>query len=256
MHNRLINSLELSGRVPTLETAHHQTSSELSHFENQVCLFGPERYEAKYDYPLVVWLHSSNSDEHELESVMPVLSLQNYVACAPRGTIACDPAGKRFRWGQSEAAIAIAEEVLFDAIQCASSHFSIDHKRIFLAGFGSGATTAWRVALRYPSRFAGIISVCGDFPSTQRPLNNLVAARELPMLWMFGAESESCGITQVCEALPVLHAARLTVDIRQYPCGDELLTNMLSDMNSWIMERVTNQPATYDETPEAMFSNN
>ena len=38
-------------------------------------------------------------------------------------------------------------------------------------------------------------------------------------------------------------AAGLSVTLRQYPCGDELLTNMLVDTNSWLMGLVTRQPA-------------
>ena len=115
---------------------------------------------------------------------------------------------------------------------------------------------AWRVGLRYPKRFAGIISLCGDFPQENQPLTNLEAARSLPTLWMYGGESKRCGIQQVCDSLPLLHAARLSVDIRQYPCSDELLTNMLRDVNGWVMEHVTNQPASFASLPEENFSRN
>ena len=115
---------------------------------------------------------------------------------------------------------------------------------------------AWRVALRYPQRFAGVVALGGDFPHENHPLTSLDSARELPTLWMYGSESERCGIKQVCESLPLLHSARLAVDIRQYPCGDELLTNMLIDTNAWVMERVTNQPAALSSLPEESFSRN
>jgi hypothetical protein len=32
-----------------------------------------------------------------------------------------------------------------------------------------------------------------------------------------------------------LHAVGCTVDLRQYPCGDELSTNMLADLDRWVM---------------------
>jgi hypothetical protein len=54
----------------------------------------------------------------------------------------------------------------------------------------------------------------------------------------------------------VLHAASMAVDIRQYPCGNELLSNMLSDVNGWIMERVTSQPANLEKIVEESFSRN
>ncbi|GIW99570.1 MAG: hypothetical protein KatS3mg111_2903 [Pirellulaceae bacterium] len=243
MKNRIPSSARhwLDSPAVHLADSHAERGAQESSFEHQLCLFGPERYEARYRYPLVVWLHSCGSSEFELESIMPVLSMQNYVACAPRGTSACDPDGKLYRWNHSAAACAIAEEIVFEAIEVAQKQFSVDPAKVFLAGFGGGGTMAWRIALRYPQRFAGMVSICGEFPASQQPLLHLHAARQLPMLWQFGSQSTKCGIQQICEALPILHSAGLNVDIRQYPCGTELLSNMLTDLNRWLMEQVTQQ---------------
>ncbi len=257
MRNRINSSSELAGRLDKLHVSEYSApSTDLTDPDAQVCLFGPERYEPRYEYPLIVWLHSCGSSERELEFVMPELSLQNYVACAPRGPIACSSEENKFRWGSSAAAAAITEEVVFEAIDAAAQQFSIAANRIFLAGFGGGASMAWRVALRYPKRFAGVVAICGDFPREHQPLTNLQAARDLPTLWMYGGESHSCGIQQVCHTLPILHAASLAVDIRQYPCGNELLSNMLVDTNSWLMEQVTRQPCTSETLQEESFSRN
>lgn len=257
MRNRLCGSSEQTGSLDKLQTAEHKSPLESQSFlEQQVCLFGPERYEPRYEYPLIVWLHSCGSSEFELENVMPELSMQNYVACAPRGTVACDPEGKLFRWGQSAAVTAIAEEIIFESIALANQQFSIANQRVFLAGFGSGGTMAWRLALRYPKRFAGVISICGDFPHRNQPLINIGLARDLKTLWMYGGQSNTCGVQQVCQSLPLLHAASLKADIRQYPCGDELMSNMLLDMNNWVMECVTQQPCAVVERVEESFSRN
>jgi len=224
--------------------------------EHQVSHFGPERYEPRYKYPLVLWLHSCHSSELELEGVMPSLSLQNYVGCSPRGPIASNRGDGRFVWGQSMAAVAVAEEIIFESIESASRHFSIESNRIFLAGFGSGATMAARIGLRYPELFAGVIPICGSFPNEQFALSKIGKARSLPFLWMYGEHSKLHGIQHVCDTLPMLHAAGLTLDIRQYPCGDELLTNMLSDANHWMMHLVTNQPPMETSTRAGSFSVN
>ncbi len=257
MRNRLCSSFEPTGSLDQLHVSpNNQSTAQQSYLEHQVCLFGPERYEPRYEYPLIVWLHSCHSCEFELENVMPELSLQNYVACAPRGTTSCDADGKFFRWSQSAAATAISEELVFESIDLAQKQFSIAQRRIFLAGVGGGGTMAWRIALRYPGRFAGVVSIGGDFPRQNQPLLNIERARLLPMLWMYGNESTRCGIQHICESLPVLHSASLAVDIRQYPCGDELLSNMLVDMNAWLMEQVTHQPSESERMAEESFSRN
>lgn len=259
MRNRLdCSSSDLSTRLEKLystltTTAEHTRSAA---YGSSVCLFGPERYEPRYEYPLIVWLHSCNSNEQELGQLMPNLSMQNYVACAPRGTRATDPCGKQFQWGTSATSTALAEESVFEAIDTARSQFSIATNKIFIAGFGGGASMAWRIGLRYPDYFAGVVNICGQFPAQHQPLAKLAAARRLPALWMYGEHSEANGVDHICEALPVLHAARLSVHMRQYPCGNELLSNMLTDMNHWLMERVTNQPARFEEIQEESFSRN
>jgi len=205
---------------------------------------------------LFLWLHSCHSSEQELESVMPVLSLQNYVGCAPRGPISSDRGGNRFVWGETPSAMAVSEEIIFESIESAKRHFSIDSSRVFLAGFGSGASSALRIALRYPSRFAGVAAFCGPFPNEQYALANLAQARSLPILWVYGEHSQNCGVRQICETLPMLHSSGLGLDIRQYPCGNELLSNMLTDANSWMMQLITQQPSNSVETPSETFSSN
>jgi phospholipase/carboxylesterase len=257
MRNRLDRSQEPGIQLDWSHISRQAApATESARPEAPLALFGPERYEPRYQYPLVVWLHSCHSNERELESVMPALSLQNYVACAPRGTHASEACGHQYFWSQSRAAMAVAEEVVFAAIAGATQQFSIARERIFLAGFGGGGSMAMRIALRYPHQFAGAVNICGQFWQEGQPLTNLAGARQVPLLWMYGDQSTRCGVEHVCGALPVMHAARLRVAIRQYPSQDELLSNMLSDMNHWLMQLVTRQPARIEDTVEESFSRN
>lgn len=206
--------------------------------------FSPLHYESRYEYPLIVWLHGCGSSERELEELMPYISIRNYVAVAPRGTKAVDPNGHRYTWAHTPASIALAEELVFDAIEKASGRFCLANRKIFLAGRGAGGTMAWRLALRNPKQFAGCVSLGGAFPKSHRPLSTLKDVRSLRSLWMVGEQSQSCGVDAVVDCLPLLHAAKLRVAIRQYNCGDELYADMFSDMNRWLMEIVTNQASS------------
>ncbi|MEM8734816.1 MAG: hypothetical protein AAGG44_11365, partial [Planctomycetota bacterium] len=147
MRNRLGGSSEQARSLGELQLSEYAAQhDEDSILEQQIRLFGPECYERRYEYPLIVWLHSCHSSEQELECVMPELSLRNYVSCAPRGTSACDDEGKFYRWAQSAASSAIAEEIVFESIALAQKTFSVASDRVFLAGFGGGGTMAWRIA--------------------------------------------------------------------------------------------------------------
>jgi phospholipase/carboxylesterase len=205
-------------------------------------LFAPLRYTPSYPYPLIVWLHGHGSDERQLVRVMPLVSMQNYLAVAPRGTlIAASEAGKGecFGWQQSEEHVQEAEQRIFDSIDVVRRKFHINEERIFLAGFDCGGTMAFRVAMSCPSRFAGVLSLCGSFPTGRTPLARVTEARRLPVFLAAGRDDTTYTVADVCGDLRLLHAAGLSITLRQYPSGHELPTQMLADANRWIMDQIT-----------------
>ena len=199
-------------------------------------LLAPLHYEANYAYPLVVWLHGPEGSERELGRVMPHISLRNYAAAAARGTA---EAFRGFDWEQTPPAIAAAEQRVADAVERARERFNVHRERIFLCGVESGGTMALRLALRNPKRYAGAVSLNGPFPEGHRPLVHLEAARKSRLLIAHCRDSESYSLDTLCDELSLFHAAGMSVTLRQYPCADELTTQMLSDADVWIMEQIT-----------------
>jgi phospholipase/carboxylesterase len=201
-------------------------------------LFAPVHYEAGYDYPLVVWLHGEDDDERQLLRVMPDVSMRNYVAVAPR-------AGGR-GWAFTAAGLSEAEQHVFDCIEAAAAKYHVARHRVFLAGFGGGGTMAFHLGLRQPERFAGVVSLCGPFPSGSARWADLAAIRRLPMLMAVGRHSRRYPAEDLCEHLRLFHAAGMSVTLRQYPFGHELAARMLRDVDRWIMERITSGPDPAD----------
>ncbi len=213
--------------------------------ETTCASFAPLHYERGYAYPLIVWLHGQGSDERQLMRVMPLVSMRNYVAVAPRGVRLRDSDGPETRgWQQSDRVIDQAKQRIFDAIDSARRRFHVAEGRVFLAGFGSGGTMAFRVALDHPREFAGVLSFCGAFPDGGAPLGNLVDARRLPILLAVGRRGSGYDSDAVCGDLRLLHTAGFTTMLRQYPCGDELSPQMLTDMDRWIIEQIASEEAS------------
>lgn len=219
-------------------------------------LFTPLHYERNYAYPLIIWLHGPADDERQLNRVLPLVSMRNYVAVAPRGTVASQPAHDcdderlplGYEWHQSPEQISLAEHRVFAAKAAAERRFSVARNRIFLAGFGCGGTMAMRLALNHPTCFAGAASFGGLFPCGYAPLGRLAEARKLKLLLATCRDSIDYPPEQVCEHLRLFHSAGLSVCLRQYPCGDELTTAMLADMDRWIMDQfITSSNAPLDE---------
>lgn len=199
--------------------------------------FAPQHYEAGYAYPLVVWLHSAGGNERQVARIMPLVSTRNYVGVGARG-ISRSPSSE-FSWPQSAAGIASAEQRVLAAVDQAEARFNIHAGRIFLAGYEAGGTMALRVALRHPDRFAAAVSIGGAFPAGERPLARLDQLRKFPLLVAHSRDSQTYPVEQLCRDLSLFHSAGLSVTLRQYPCDDELTTQMLRDLDNWLMEQVT-----------------
>lgn len=220
-------------------------------------VFTPLHYEPNYAYPLFIWLHGPRDDERQLKRIMPLLSLRNYVAVGIRGSAWQGRSGSReinaraplagsagFGWRQTPGDVALAEQRLFDAREVVAGKLSISSRRVFVAGFDCGGTMALRLALQHPEQFAGVLSLGGEFPDCKSPLGRILHARRVPVFLACGRESRSYPTSRVCENLRLLHAAGMSVSLRQYPCAQEIAPAMLSDMDRWMMELVTGIPQT------------
>jgi phospholipase/carboxylesterase len=207
--------------------------------------FAPMHYEAGYAYPLVVWLHGSLGSEQQLRRVMPLVSMRNYVAVAPRGTSGDRVRRGAFDWRQSDADVEVAEDRVFECVSTAARRYNVHPQRVFLVGLGSGGTMALRVAWNHPERFAGVGSIGGPLPADNRPLRNVNQLRQLSCFVATSRSSLAYPERSVCQDLRLLHSAGCTVALRQYPCGDELTTNMLADLDRWMMGLVCS-PAQVD----------
>lgn len=199
-------------------------------------LFVPMHYEAGYSYPLIVWLHSDGDDRNELTRVMPELSMRNYVGVGPQAQAGNEHHG--FYWEQTPTSINHSVQAVCDAIDYARMTLNISSERIFLAGFGSGGTMAYRVGLEIPEVVSGIISLNGPMPDELTPLRDWMRCRELPLFWGHCRKSLEFSEDKLCEQLKLLHVAGFSVTLRQYPNGDELPTQMLTDLDRWIMEMI------------------
>ncbi len=209
-------------------------------------LFVPEHYESGYDYPLVVWLHSDASCELELDNVMMALSSRNYVAIAPRANQKCLGSDRRFRWGDSKTDCAVAEDLVWDSVQAVSNSLSINPRKIFLAGFGSGGTMAQWIGLKHAKQIAGVISLSGSFPTTSKVLSNWKRARDLQVLFAQRQSSTLCSEDELLRAVRIAQQSGLGYKFLQLrseqdDCfeANELDSTMLEAANRFMMSIVT-----------------
>jgi phospholipase/carboxylesterase len=148
-----------------------------------------------------------------------------------------------FSWSQDLDHITLAEHRVMHVIETAKRRFNIAPSRIFLAGFECGGTMALRLALEHPAQFAGVLSIGGGFPRGHAPLRRLNEVRQLSIMLASGRDSRNYSPEHVCQDLRLFYSAGMAVDLRHYPCGDDLTSQMLSDMDRWIMQQFCSTPA-------------
>ena len=199
--------------------------------QNEYSLFVPMHYEKNYAYPLIVWLHDPESDCTQLQTLMPEISMRNYVAIAPQSA-------SKQPWLQTPIGVEMSHESVSLAIERATSRFNIATNRIFLAGCGAGGTMAFRVAFERPELFAGVMSINGSLPSDQMPLRDWSRCRKIPVLLSSFRESTSFPQHALCEQLRLLHVGGFRTTIRHYPGPFEMNRKVLNDIDGWIMESI------------------
>ncbi|MEK6234628.1 MAG: alpha/beta hydrolase-fold protein [Planctomycetales bacterium] len=205
-------------------------------------LLAPQHYEPGYQYPLLVWLHGRGEDQRQLRRIMPMLSLRNYVSVAPQGARR-DPSGGR-GWGEREGDLSLAADRIFQAVEKTAARYNIREDRVFLMGHGEGGTTALRIALRDPRRFAGVVSLEGKFPTGRRPLACFHQSRQLPVLMTRTRDSREYPLEDAGNDSRLLSLSGMTVSLKEYPAGPALCKPALADVNRWLMELVVRSSTT------------
>src|SRR6476661_1993051 len=179
--------------------------------------FIPQRYEPNYAYPLLVLFHARGGDEQQMVRSMPALSWRNYVGLSLRGPESATKRGRPdgYSWGPAFARpdrrpavrgsappeaevvrrllheaspdpIDVLEDGVFSSIRQTRRALHVHSERIFLVGVGEGAAVAYRIGLRYPERFAGVVAINGWLPGGFRPLGRLKECRDLGVLVVHG----------------------------------------------------------------------
>lgn len=215
------------------------------------CLFVPMHYEPKYAYPLLVWLHPNGESERQLHRIMELVSLRNYAAVSPRATHGCPCSKGRpvgFAWEQTRRGILGAWQGVVDCLRRADTRFHLAKQRIFIGGHREGATMAMRLAFANPGVFAGTFALGGPFPKDHQPLCKINSVRDLSVMVAFGRDSMHYCEDHVCRDLRLLHSTGVRLTARQYSHGDQLTSQMLSDVDRWMMRIVTGAPEEPEES--------
>jgi predicted peptidase len=132
------------------------------------------------------------------------------------------------------------QELVMAELERTVSEFGGDPARIYLTGFSMGATGAYRIAFRWPTRFAAIVAIAGrvvtsdartysdrdkeadrqsnPFVAAPDPFTALAAAiKHIPIRVFHGDSDEVVPVEQSRRLVPALQKAGANVQYREYP---------------------------------------
>lgn len=213
-----------------------QPSSEVRTSERPHTVYLPEHYEAGYAYPLIVWFHGDGSSEAELSSVMPSISDRNYIGVALRGDIT---SGTGFGWSLEGAKSPELLEDIRRIVTGLRRQYHIHSERIYLAGFGSGATTSIQLMLSKPEWFGGVISFSGEMPKNEGQAMPADELKNKRILLATSLGSSTTPLGDVVATGRLLYSVGMQVGTRVYQGVQNSPTNkMLRDLDSWLMDDI------------------
>jgi phospholipase/carboxylesterase len=201
--------------------------------------FLPTGYEPNYPYPLVVFLHGRGSNEEQVLRLAPRLSRRNFICIGLRGTkyLGRRTDGRRgFGWGQAADLDSLTEDYVFRAVELTQRNYHVHSERIFLAGIWEGATLAYRLGLRFPDRFGGVISLNGARSRTE-PLLRYPEVRQLRVFIGHGIANSVVPLSLARRDYRLFYAAGMPLEMHTYPTNHRLHSDMLRDVNRWIIRR-------------------
>ena len=196
----------------------------------------PEHYEAGYAYPLVVWFHGDGSSEEEISAVMPSISERNYIGLALRGNV---KAGGGYGWSTSQESLRELTDDVESLVLSLRRERHIHSERIYLAGFGSGASAALELILHKPEWFGGAACFYGSLPPIPISKGQAQELRDKRVLLAASANSRSGNARELIAAGRLLNSSGVRIGTRFYhDAGTAPTGKMLSDINHWLMDDV------------------
>jgi phospholipase/carboxylesterase len=202
--------------------------------------FLPTGYEPRYAYPLLVFFHQEGANEKQMMRLVPNVSRRNYICLGLRGPERVLRPNGNFgnSWEGDEATDSLIEEYVFAAIEQTCQLLPIHSDRIFLAGLCEGALPAYRMAFRYPEKFAGIMAFNGQLPKGGL-LWRLPSLRRLQVFMGHGIANAMVPLTTAQRDYRLLYTAGLNVHLQTYATTHRLHPDMFRDLNRWTMQVVT-----------------
>ena len=196
----------------------------------------------------VIWLHGLGASGHDFEPVVPQLGLANDMAVrfvfphAPNIPVTINggmvmPAWYDILEMSLERKVDIAQiersaQQIRDLIQREIER-GVDPKNIVITGFSQGGAVAYHVALGYPQRLAGLMTL-STYLATNDSLSYSDINKDLPILIEHGTHDPVVPVVLGQQAQQLLTDKGYEVEYNTYPMAHQVCMPQIQNIGKWL----------------------
>ncbi len=200
----------------------------------------PEAYVSSKKYPLIVFLHGSESSEKNLQYARKMFPLKKFILLGPKGR------GLSNYFTKDN-----AQKDISEAIEAVKRSYNIDSKNIFLSGFSMGGYGVLRTYFETPKKFKGLIINSGTPFATKRFNRNnecpnfledkyLSKFKNIEMIVFHGDQDRNIPIERVEKMVDVLKKHGATVEFKKIiGKGHEMISGEAKNiLHKWLTKQL------------------
>jgi phospholipase/carboxylesterase len=199
-------------------------------------------------FPAIIALHGWGASAHDLLGLAPMLHGGRALVLCPQGPVAVPFGGGQYGYGwfplgpgqPAEAdAFRRGAEALREFVGRALDRYPIDRRRVVVAGFSQGGVMAYDLALREPSRFAGLAALSSWLPAPLlESLPKLPGHEGFPALVIHGTRDDRIEVDRARESREALRPFGVAITYREFEMGHEIRPEALQVLLRWLDEKV------------------
>jgi phospholipase/carboxylesterase len=197
-------------------------------------------------HPTILTLHGRGANAFDLLGLAPYICGGRFMLICPQGPLETPigPGAVGYAWyplthgGPPDLpAIIKARDDIEAFLDAAAERYPIDRHKTVALGFSQGGVMAYSLALQKPDRFAALVALSSWLPQ-ELFADTPPDARSLPTLVHHGSRDQMIDVQRAHTSVEKLRDWRVPVSFREYEMGHEITAQGLSDLSSWLEEKV------------------
>jgi phospholipase/carboxylesterase len=193
-------------------------------------------------------LHGRGANALDLMGLAPYVCDGKFLVICPQGPVETPigPNAMGYSWYPMSMGGPLDVEAILNArkrlqqfLDECLTRYPVDQKKLVLLGFSQGGLMAHSLALAAPQRFAALAVLSSWLPEELLPrLAVPDAIQSLPTLVQHGSEDPMIQVGRARDSVERLRQLRVPLTYREYDMGHEITPKSLSDLSTWLQEKV------------------